>query len=132
VRVRDIVARGVTLVAAVPDVASACTLAKGVDAQQFLAEIDRPAYLSWAVSALSALIWYLLPERQARSTAVSLLLVGAALLQPAWWFTAGGDCGQTRNVLAVVVAAGSVGTLVLAVASWRRSPRLAVANGEPR
>lgn len=129
-RVRDIIARGVTLLLALPSVAAACTASKGVDAQQFLANIDRPAHLWWALSVLSALVWYLLPERHARSARVSRALVAAALLQPAWWLSAGADCGQLRNLISAVVGAGSAVTLVVAIAFWRRPPRFTSPGGE--
>lgn len=131
-RVRDIIARSVTMLVAVPGVAAACTLAKGVDVQQFRAHMDRPAHLSWTLSALSVLVWYLLPELRARSARVSCLLIGATLLQPAWWYSTSGDCGHMRSALAAVVGAGSFVTLVLAVVSWRRSPRITVTGAESR
>ena len=131
-RARDIIASGVALLVAVPDVAAACTLAKGVDVQQFVADMNRPAHLSWALSALCALVWHRSPKRQARSTRVSRLLIGAVSLHPAWWFSTSGDCGHTRNTLAVVVGAVSVVTLVVAVESWRRSARMTVTGAESR
>jgi hypothetical protein len=108
----------VVVLSLVPDHLLACTPASHVDREAFYARLARPDFVVWGYSIALALLWVALNSRLHGSRIFMLVLVGLALLQPAWWVPAnGGDCGTRRAVAALLVAFLSTGVFMLAV--WR-------------
>jgi hypothetical protein len=109
-----------------PRAAVACSPALRLDQRAeraaFYAAIARPPYLLWGLSVAAALAWLVFMRRRPIHSRwaywLAALLLGLAILQPAWWMDPmRGDCGMARDLAALGVA--SMSMLLVGVGGWR-------------
>lgn len=114
-----------------PELALACSPGPGVDRAAFFAAVERPPYVLGGISIFAAGLWLLLRGRARAPVVWTVLLVGLALMQPAWWVkNMGGDCGLVRDWSALLTALASTTILVIGLLRTRtRAVARAVEDG---
>jgi hypothetical protein len=103
-----------------PELALACSPGPGVDRAAFYAMIERPPYVLGGASVVAAALWLLLRGRANGRVLWPALLVGLALMQPAWWVKNMGDCGLLRDGYALLTALASITVLIVGLRCTRK------------